>query len=98
MLAITAAHCTPDFVPLEAFTLVAGDLSLSDSTGIEQTRKVTKIINHENFNQLTYANDIALLLIDEPFEFNENVQPIALPDAGVKTSGTTRFLCSHYRL
>src|SRR5258705_326161 len=53
MLAVTAAHCTPDFVPLEAFTLVAGDLSLSDSTGIEQTRKVIKIINHENFNQYT---------------------------------------------
>lgn len=87
IVAISASHCYPEFLPVDSLTVIAGDISLSESTGIEQTRKVTKIVNHENFNQYTYENDISLLFLDKPFELNENVQPISLPEAGVDTTG-----------
>ncbi|ODM99384.1 Trypsin-1 [Orchesella cincta] len=87
IVGLTAAHCTPSFADIDLFTLVAGEVSLSDETGIEQTRKVSRIVNHAEFDELTYLNDIALLFIDEPYELNENISPIPLPEAGQETGG-----------
>ena len=33
---------------------------------------------HENYNPKTYENDIAILKLSRPLEFNDNVQPVAL--------------------
>lgn len=46
-----------------------------------------QIILHEDFNWITYENDIALLVIDRPYVINENVVPIALPEKGKNTTG-----------
>ncbi|CAL8143064.1 unnamed protein product [Orchesella dallaii] len=87
LVGLTAAHCTPSFAEIDLFTLVAGEVSLSEETGIEQIRKVVRIVNHADFEEMTYENDIALLFIDEPFEINDNVSPIPLPQAGQQTTG-----------
>lgn len=90
-VALTAAHCTPSHIPIETLTVVAGDLSLSDSSGLEQTRQVTRIVAHEAFDEYTYENDISLVFLDAPFELNENVQTIDLPPRGASTSGNLIF-------
>lgn len=84
-LVITAAHCVDD-EDTEGLTVTAGDLKLSDSSGHEQRREVTKIIVHKEFNDDTNENDIALLLLDEPFVINENVAPISIPKQGQNTT------------
>jgi len=83
-LIVTAAHCidTPS-----GYTVVAGDLKQSDTSGHEQTRRVTRVIVHEDYDYWTNLNDIALLLIDRPFELNQYVQPIPLPTRMQDTPG-----------
>lgn len=43
-----------------------------------QVRRIKKIILHEKFTAQTYNNDIALLELDEPVQFNKNIKPICI--------------------
>lgn len=48
------------------------------------TRRVSKIITHPEFNRpFDYSNDIALLQLDSPVEFNEKISPLCIPDEDV---------------
>jgi len=85
-LVITAAHCV-DSGSATSFTVTAGDLSMRDTTGREQRRQVTRIIVHEDYGVYGYENDIALLLIDQPYDLNDDVAPIPLPTQGQLTGG-----------
>jgi len=85
-LAITAAHCV-DSGSATSFTVVAGDVKRSETTGAEQRRQVTNIIVHEQYDSYTNENDIALLTIDQPFSINANVSAIPLPAQGERTNG-----------
>lgn len=40
------------------------------------TRKVIKSITHENYEN--FENDIALMRLDEPLEFNDEIRPIQI--------------------
>ncbi|CAL8136686.1 unnamed protein product [Orchesella dallaii] len=84
---LTAAHCVPDVNDPSRYTVVAGEVDRRTNSGNEQTRKVTRIFRHDRFNTRSYVNDIALLVIDEPFKVNSYVSPIPLPNQGQKTSG-----------
>jgi len=86
-LIITAAHCV-DSGSARQFTVVGGDVKRSDNTGNEQTRQVTQIKAHADYDGWTFANDIAVLLIESPFDVNANVAPIALPTKEQQTTGT----------
>lgn len=54
---------------------------------------VSKIIVHDKFVLSDYINDIALIRVRTPFEFNERIQPINFtsnavePDALLQTTG-----------
>ncbi|ODM99656.1 Trypsin-1 [Orchesella cincta] len=80
---ITAAHCFVYGQDPEDYIVVAGLVDVDDFTlpipG--QSRTVTKIAVHEDFNDYSDSatNDIAILAIDYPFEINPNVSPIRLP-------------------
>jgi len=81
---ITAAHCVDDN---GRYSVVAGELSLSRNSGAEQRRTVSRIIVHEQYDYWTNENDIAILLIDQPFQFNDNVQAVTLPRQMQDTTG-----------
>lgn len=44
-----------------------------------QDRSLSRIVIHPDFNNLTLFNDIALLKLDQPVLYANNVQPICLP-------------------
>ncbi|XP_017047448.2 trypsin beta-like [Drosophila ficusphila] len=78
---VTAAHCrfNETGVKLEAEHLqVRVGSSLKDRDGI--LIKVKAIISHENYNNLTIANDIAVMRLSESLEFSSKVQPIPLAE------------------
>lgn len=59
------------FFSLNTLSIRAGSISIK-SGGV--TRKVIKSFSHENYGN--FENDIALMRLDEPLEFNEAIQPI----------------------
>lgn len=46
-----------------------------------QMREVKTIITHEDYNQMTYDNDIAVLELKEPLVFSSTVHPVCLPSS-----------------
>ncbi|KAB7504012.1 Chymotrypsin-1 [Armadillidium nasatum] len=78
--AATAAHC-PVLNNLEDFKVVAGEFVLSKNDSTEQIRNVVAVIKH-NFSHASLENDLALLKVDPPFDFNKYVGPVQLPTQG----------------
>ncbi|ODM99268.1 Trypsin-1 [Orchesella cincta] len=83
---ITAAHCVDSGIT-HKYTIIAGDLRRSNTSGHEQCRSVVRIISHESYSGMTFANDIAIIFTDKPFNWTEHVRPIELPYPYQQTSG-----------
>jgi len=45
-----------------------------------QRRKVKKIFIHPEFDEKSLINDLAIILVDEDFEFTDSVSPVCLPE------------------
>ena len=85
---ITAAHCCEgigtfsndhnETVGWEDTKIVAGELDVLYPSGFEQIRKIKSHIMHPDYNSTTYHNDICLLTLDSPLEFDENVDRVFL--------------------
>uniref|UniRef100_A0A8B9H1Y5 Zmp:0000001114 n=1 Tax=Astyanax mexicanus TaxID=7994 RepID=A0A8B9H1Y5_ASTMX len=69
---LSAAHC---FASLDPSGMQ--DQERDDSN--VQVREVQTIITHQDYNQLTQDNDIALLELKEPLVFSNTVHPVCLP-------------------
>uniref|UniRef100_A0A240PP32 Phenoloxidase-activating factor 2 n=1 Tax=Anopheles atroparvus TaxID=41427 RepID=A0A240PP32_ANOAO len=80
---LTAAHCVYN-KPKDQLLIRGGewDTQTRDELYAHQDRRVAEIITHEEFNKASLANDIALLVLTEPFELAANLQPICLPPKG----------------
>jgi secreted trypsin-like serine protease len=73
---LTAAHCQMQ----EGATIAAGVFNRAIQEPQRQVRKVVKVVNHPDFVQANlFANDIALLEVDTPFEMTQYVKPVCLP-------------------
>ncbi len=90
-LVITAGACTDPRSP-SINSIVAGSLKRTENVLWQQTRHVERAIPHPDYNGTTLDNDISLLFLNEPFEFNVNVSSIALPPVGVETFPRSVYL------
>ncbi|XP_044885979.1 coagulation factor IX [Mauremys mutica] len=74
---VTAAHCIE---PGAQVTVVAGEHNTEVSDGTEQYRQVVNIFPYPIYNasQNKHHNDIALLELGTPLEFNSYVTPICI--------------------
>ena len=87
-LVLTAAHCVQNpSADKISFSVVAGKLAQSELDADEQdpetqTRMVAEVIAHPAYDFMTEANDLALLVLVEPFQFNDHVAAIELPQVG----------------
>ncbi|KXJ68995.1 hypothetical protein RP20_CCG000602 [Aedes albopictus] len=77
---LTVAHCVVD-KQASQLTARAGewDTMTTKETHPHQERKVSSIILHPNFNRNLLFNDVALLVVEDPFTAAENVQLACLP-------------------
>ena len=77
-LLLCAAHCfTNQRAPF--IQIVAGEHDRMKSDGNrEQVRDVTLVDTHEKYDNVTWVNDIAILVLNESLEFNDYVKPIKL--------------------
>lgn len=74
---LTAAHCVNGLEANEIKVYLGGHNITSDYTEI---RRVKTIHEHENFDVISFNNDIAVLELDKAVLFGPKVQPACLPD------------------
>lgn len=84
---MTAAHCVDGIIfgyPVPNVA-VLGDHNLAEPDGTELEVNIEGVAIHPAYDYFTLNNDIALLLLEEPIQFNEYIQPLTpglLPAAG----------------
>ncbi|KYN36368.1 Trypsin-1 [Trachymyrmex septentrionalis] len=88
---LTAAHCAAG-ISASSITVKVGKFNLKVKENTEQTAKVSKVYIHEKYKGDVGGNDIALMKLDTPLQFNEYVQPIALPKPNSEPTGDV-WLC-----
>lgn len=72
---LTAAHCIR-----KRLLVIAGEHDLMSNEGTEQESRVLETFPHPDYNEKTVNNDVALLRLKHPFNFNQHVQPACLPE------------------
>jgi len=78
---LTAAHCFDGATAehLSDLQVVLGDHNLyQEGEPNVVKRKVEKLITHAHWNKRSNFNDVALLKLSAPVEFNQYIQPICL--------------------
>ncbi|XP_044258935.1 soluble guanylate cyclase 89Db-like [Tribolium madens] len=97
---LTAAHCVNGFAVNE-FTVVLADHDRDshDRFSTIIVRGVKGIKEHEAFDAFSYNNDIAIIELDEPVDFDAHVQTACLPVTGNEDySGKTAVVAGWGRL
>uniref|UniRef100_A0A3B3HLU0 Peptidase S1 domain-containing protein n=1 Tax=Oryzias latipes TaxID=8090 RepID=A0A3B3HLU0_ORYLA len=75
---LTAAHCFP---------------SLQGSNPNRVSQTIATLIIHPNYNSKTEDNDIALLQLSSPVNFNNYITPVCLPPTAPSTAASTPGCC-----
>lgn len=83
-LVITAGACTDPRSP-SIDLVVAGSLKRTENVLWQQTSTVNRTVVHPDYDGSTLDNDLSLLFLNEPFDFNDNISSVALPAVGVET-------------
>lgn len=76
-----AAHCIHGR-KANHFKVLAGAHDIGKTESTTQLKKVVDMWEHESYNSREFSNDVSLLRLDEPLEFNEYVQPLKLAELG----------------
>ncbi|XP_017778783.1 PREDICTED: chymotrypsin-2-like [Nicrophorus vespilloides] len=76
---LTAAHCVLGYYP-SLLSVKAGSVQIS---GIGQEHRVASVRVHGDYAE-SLLNDIAIIKLATPLEFNENIQPVSLPTSLIK--------------
>ncbi|BES88389.1 serine-type endopeptidase activity [Nesidiocoris tenuis] len=77
--ALTASHCTTP-MKKDALILIAGAHDKSNSRESSRVEvDVSYTIEHEKYDELSFHNDIALLVLASSLPFNQNIGPVCLP-------------------
>ncbi|XP_019963786.2 suppressor of tumorigenicity 14 protein homolog [Paralichthys olivaceus] len=81
---LTAAHCVQDNGPnkysqADQWEAMLGLHVQSQTNEWTVRRNIKQIIAHQDYNSMTYNNDIALMELDKNVTLNQNIWPICLP-------------------
>ena len=89
---LTAAHCLKPF-RREDIMIKLGEYDFNEDgeTG-DETFSVAAMKLHENYNEQTYENDIAIMRLDRPATFSKSIWPICLPDNSRDFTNTRAFV------
>ncbi|XP_069735464.1 acrosin-like [Phaenicophaeus curvirostris] len=86
---LTAAHCFIEARNIEAWRVVAGATQLSHLGPEAQVRNIKRLLVHDQYNNISQSNDIALLELDQPVQCNIYVQLACVPQPSLKVSQLT---------
>ena len=80
LILLTAANCLQGVTTWTGgrFRAMSGAHNLNHLSGNEQVRHITDAITHPGWDNITKVNDIALIVLTQPLNFDEFTQPIPL--------------------
>lgn len=86
-IVLTAAHCVQSR-NLTSFKLRAGECDTNPicDFGKDQYRGVSEIVVHEEFYKGGLYNDVALLILNTPFEIDQYVRTVCLPPPNIQNT------------
>ena len=87
LLLLTAAHCLYDGINLRRINVTAGELDWRRAEGPEQFPQVHSATVHPKLNRSTWDNDIAILTLKNPIEFDNFTKPIRIPGTNQSLPG-----------
>ena len=64
----------------------------------DQTFSVLSMKNHENYNDVTYENDIAIIKLDRAATLSKSVWPICLPPASERFTNRRAFVIGNIQV
>ncbi|NXA35714.1 TMPS2 protease, partial [Eudromia elegans] len=80
---VTAAHCVEGrYSNPYSWRVYAGILNQKDMI-FRDGYAVQKVISHPDYDADSKNNDVALMKLESPLLFNENVRPVCLPNPGM---------------
>jgi len=82
---ITAAHCTyasPSDGSASVIVVGEHDLTVTETSNSRKDCMVSQIINHQEYNDNTYENDISLVKLAGEVPYSDYIQPACLPSQG----------------
>ncbi|KAF4092946.1 hypothetical protein AMELA_G00025970 [Ameiurus melas] len=85
---LSAAHCFPSGNEV-SITILLGMQSLGETNANMQKREVNSIIIHENYNDISNDNDIALVQLASSVTFDDYVMPVCLAASNSSFPGGT---------
>ncbi|XP_012280703.1 serine protease nudel [Orussus abietinus] len=77
---VTAAHCVDRYIE-HYYEVRAGILRRFSFSPTGQSRRASYIVPHHYYDKHIMKNDIALMKLDEPLNFNRWIRPACLPQA-----------------
>merc|ERR1719262_1872829 len=84
---LSAGHCCAGIIG--SGDVVAGGIDIYLPEGVEQHKKITKF-SHPDYDSGTINNDVCLLKVNEPFEFNDEVGAIEI-DTNMEWDASATF-------
>ncbi|XP_068096887.1 transmembrane protease serine 5 isoform X4 [Hyperolius riggenbachi] len=78
---ITAAHCVHNYrsPQVSSWTVVAGVISHPSLRQKAAVSAVEKIIYHQKYDDRSHDYDIALMKLEKPLNYSDNIRPVCLP-------------------
>ncbi|XP_066902057.1 venom serine protease-like [Halyomorpha halys] len=78
--ALSAVHCTIEYKGQKIYLAVGEHNLLSNKEKEAALYPIDRTIVHEDYNDMTLANDIALVVVKRKIEFSQRIGPVCLPN------------------
>ncbi|XP_072402812.1 uncharacterized protein l(2)k05911 [Diabrotica undecimpunctata] len=89
---LSAAHCVAHMSSWDVarLTVRLGDHNIKSNSETRHIEKrVKRVVRHRGFDARTLYNDIAILTLDSPVDFNQQVRSVCLPTSSTDPTGKT---------
>lgn len=83
---LTAAHCTDGKAP-QSMVITAGAHNLKNWERNSAHHTLSAIVSHGNYDKTLITNDIAMLIVEQPFSFSRVIGPACLPRFRIDLQG-----------